>query len=917
MISRANSVAPLADGNHNNGRGNRKSGTGKYGGDYEAQRHWMEVTLHLPISEWYHYDLEYWGLDYPPLTAYVSWIFGWAADRLGSLHDEMNVDDETCQWNDEFCMERLEARDGGITRHERRGLRVLKDLVALHSSRGFEHPGGKLYMRFTVLLMDLLVYISAVWVLVSRLAVVDQKGYQADKQRTRLLVMALAQPALILIDHRHFQYNTVSLGLALWSFHFMTLHTNPFVKTKGETSSFIGPIIGSFLFTLALNFKQMELYHAPAVFAFLLGRCFRNGAHDVPPSIRDRNAVSRCVMTKFCALGMTVILTFALLWFPFAIYPRSINEYAPPKFQLEGIVQVIKRLFPFQRGLFEGKVSNLWCALSIKPFSIRKRIPADMLPWMALGLTLLLILPPCWFLFCAGRSCRSGHNALDGGKLSTKTKMQPLQQHNLAETRDLKVILWGTAATSLAFFLASFQVHEKGILIPLAPLSLLAIEAPHFTAWFSVVAAWSLWPLVMIDRLNEAYMCCLVIFLCLNVLTPSSPSEQPSGVENLDALSDMYAAKYLVPLSSVAMILFHLAEFFIVPPTSLPDLFPVLWSFVGCGLFCASYLISIWAMAKMSNVWRGPNARMNVIDGKKQNTHLTSMLGVSLLTLAMLPMSHGFHNSRSHVSFKSLGSHNFGYENSGFFSPDILERARIPLFWETQRIDDAKPCLDLSGKDSGALSLSDEAIVKSDEYTGASNEVASSLTVHHSSVCANEWEDGHVWLETVHQLISMGILLNETASSHKSRTKLMTSQAMLDRAPQLVRLPTDHVVESTKFFMTPGQFSLAPLIQPDPSLLTYCADDLYYGIEYLANMMTRGNKTQSVQMLQLQCSISPSMALSLFRMGVDGGIDEQHVSNALGNAARASGKAIELTVGDAGRNYREFKRLKGGKGSLS
>jgi alpha-1,3-glucosyltransferase len=45
-------------------------------GDYEAQRHWMELTIHLPIREWYTYDLQYWGLDYPPLTAYVSWLCG-------------------------------------------------------------------------------------------------------------------------------------------------------------------------------------------------------------------------------------------------------------------------------------------------------------------------------------------------------------------------------------------------------------------------------------------------------------------------------------------------------------------------------------------------------------------------------------------------------------------------------------------------------------------------------------------------------------------------------------------------------------------------------------------------------------------------------------------------------------------------
>ena len=49
-------------------------------GDYEAQRHWMEITTALPMRDWYEQtpdnDLQYWGLDYPPLTAYVSWAFG-------------------------------------------------------------------------------------------------------------------------------------------------------------------------------------------------------------------------------------------------------------------------------------------------------------------------------------------------------------------------------------------------------------------------------------------------------------------------------------------------------------------------------------------------------------------------------------------------------------------------------------------------------------------------------------------------------------------------------------------------------------------------------------------------------------------------------------------------------------------------
>lgn len=51
----------------------------KYG-DFEAQRHWMEITLNLPVKEWYRNsttnDISYWGLDYPPLTAYQSYFHG-------------------------------------------------------------------------------------------------------------------------------------------------------------------------------------------------------------------------------------------------------------------------------------------------------------------------------------------------------------------------------------------------------------------------------------------------------------------------------------------------------------------------------------------------------------------------------------------------------------------------------------------------------------------------------------------------------------------------------------------------------------------------------------------------------------------------------------------------------------------------
>lgn len=131
-------------------------------GDYEAQRHWMELTLQLPLPGWYFNssanDLLYWGLDYPPLTAYVSYAFGALAHR------------------------------------------VEPEMVALETSRGYESPTSKVFMRTTVLLCDVAVFLPAVFY-VARVLYKRQQW----TQHVALPLIVLAQPALLLIDHGHFQ----------------------------------------------------------------------------------------------------------------------------------------------------------------------------------------------------------------------------------------------------------------------------------------------------------------------------------------------------------------------------------------------------------------------------------------------------------------------------------------------------------------------------------------------------------------------------------------------------------------------------------------------------------------------------------------------------------------------------------------
>ena len=136
-------------------------------GDFEAQRHWLELSINLPAKQWYHYDREYWPLDYPPLTAYHSYILGFIASKVDPK------------------------------------------FVELVSSRGLETPEIITFMRLTSLFSDMLVFVPSIL-------------YFHNTFRSNIWPL-LILPAFNLIDHGHFQfiliirYNSVMLGLSLFS----------------------------------------------------------------------------------------------------------------------------------------------------------------------------------------------------------------------------------------------------------------------------------------------------------------------------------------------------------------------------------------------------------------------------------------------------------------------------------------------------------------------------------------------------------------------------------------------------------------------------------------------------------------------------------------------------------------------------
>lgn len=499
------------------------------------------------------------------------------------------------------------------------------------------------------------------------------------------------------------------------------------------------------------------------------------------------------------------------------------------------------------------KVANIWCALSVKPFSIRNRIPQDMLPIAALGLTLLFVLPICGMLFRAGERKQSVGD-------------------------DLKILLWGASGTALAFFLASFQVHEKGILIALAPLSMLALDAPRFVSFFSVVATWSLWPLLVIDQLQSPYFCSIMIYTCIESLM----KVQIQSTDN-----DECIIKFLAPVSVVVMIVLHLLEFLVDPPQSLPDLYPVLWSIAGCGLFSLLYLMilaAVWALLQQQDYHK-------IRKGGRNTVGVPAALAMSLLLLSMPEPIAPLVVMMSRTKGSKLNAHAFESVPDLELTPSLLSRAAEPLPWEVARAKEKTPVLDLSSaRDlSSTLSLAEGAAEE-----GRSDE-------NPSREFLEPWMDGTLWKSTELALSSLGI--GDTRQA-------------LDRAPQLLRLPTEQVVQSAAFVLDFCNSS-TKLIRLDPTLLCYDVLDLEHGLgQYLPNMMFRGNATQAAVSVRTQLALSPTMALAVVKMGIDGGMEERRVSRALGSAGQASGKATQTIVHETGRTYREFKKTKDGKSSL-
>ncbi len=458
-------------------------------GDFEAQRHWMEITTQLHATQWYENstqnDLFYWGLDYPPLTAYHSYFNGKLSQYLIGN----------------------------------------SSLINLFSSRGIEYPFAKFFMRFSVLLSDVAILIPSLLMIL----------LQVKSIRSSDVLLLFTFPLLWLIDNGHFQYNNMSIGFTLLAFYYCTFKMNA--------------VVASIWFCFALQYKQMSLYYSLPFFCHLIRVYVLQGT-----TLFE-------TMKRFGLLGCTVLTTFVLLWLPWIVSSVEKSSFDP-------LLQVVLRIFPFYRGLFEDKVGNFWCT-SFTFIKWNRYLSQESIIKMSTLCTLLFSLPSNWIVLM--RNTSKHRSFLFANSLTL---------------------------TSLSFFLFSFHVHEKTILFCTIPallsLCLLPKEFQYYswyqfiTFHFCLIATFSNYPLMVKDDLQILYFISILFYWAIYEL-----------VKEKKRSKWINALEFLL---WTAMLTIHFLMEFVALPERYPDLFTLFCTSFSCFYFFFYFFSTQWVQWKISSL---------------------------------------------------------------------------------------------------------------------------------------------------------------------------------------------------------------------------------------------------------------------------------------------------------------------------
>ncbi|KAJ2004807.1 glycosyl transferase [Coemansia thaxteri] len=317
-------------------------------------------------------------------------------------------------------------------------------------SMGYASSSCVAFQRLSVMVSELVLYAA-----LGRFV----RASGSSMQSKIAAALVFLSPGFLFVDHVHFQYNGFLFGILVYSLVF---------AMEGRD------LLAGATFAALLCFKHIFMYIAPAYFVYLLlNYCVVRGSQR--RAARGGRLDMRASAWRLAKLGAVVLAVFGAAFGPFAA--------------LGQLPQLGARLFPFKRGLCHAFwAPNFWAlyAAADRLLLVALRAPASasstrglvgdtsfgvlpaVPPLVTFAATLLAQLPACIVLV--------------RGRRSPQRFVQ-------------SVVLCAYAS-----FLFGWHVHEKAIILILAPLGLLmAAPSQRTLRMFAVLATagyYSLFPLL-------------------------------------------------------------------------------------------------------------------------------------------------------------------------------------------------------------------------------------------------------------------------------------------------------------------------------------------------------------------------------------------------------------------------------------
>mmetsp|Transcript_32366 Transcript_32366/g.93564 ORF Transcript_32366/g.93564 Transcript_32366/m.93564 type:complete len:213 (+) Transcript_32366:207-845(+) len=177
--------------------------------DFEVHRNWMAITYSLPLRQWYTEATSPWTLDYPPAFAYFEWILAGAAQFIDAKMLEVSNLDYASDGTVWFQRLSVMATDALLLW----GVISLVDVLTGRAED--EHGTGSGGSSACVAPADGDQSSDTR----STIDGIDDKKLRRDRNYAVIggLISCVLNPGLLIVDHVHFQYNGMMLGVLLLS----------------------------------------------------------------------------------------------------------------------------------------------------------------------------------------------------------------------------------------------------------------------------------------------------------------------------------------------------------------------------------------------------------------------------------------------------------------------------------------------------------------------------------------------------------------------------------------------------------------------------------------------------------------------------------------------------------------------------